>query len=102
MSGQHNRFENLQSDEERSVEESLMGSDTADILESEDEAKVRVPGAGGDEDIFAKDDQGVTGASSPSSSLGSTNPVADALGLPPFTFSYPPFRMTSSENVLGL
>jgi len=60
MSDQHNRFENLQSDEERSVEESLMGSDTADFLESEDEAKVRVPGAEGDEDILAKDDQGVT------------------------------------------
>lgn len=56
----HNQYENLQSDEERSVESSEMGSDTADFLASEDEARIRIPGAESDVDILDKDDTGVT------------------------------------------
>ena len=55
MSDQHNIYDNLRDDEERSMEESEMGDSTADFLASEDgdgEVVVRVVATTGADEIL--------------------------------------------------
>jgi hypothetical protein len=59
MSDQHNIYDNLREDEERSEEGSVMGSDTADFF-VDDEAPIRTPGTADVTDILVNTDSDVS------------------------------------------
>ena len=59
MSDQHNIYDNLREDEERSEEGSVMGSDTADFF-VDDEAPIRTPGTADVTDILVNNDNDVS------------------------------------------